>query len=287
MCFAIGWSDTNQVVSSTAMLPDNDPGWIKSPSAAGAGGTATYLLGNLTQAAEYVFFVTAFGSPTIESNESTDSAAVQAPTGPLVSSVATQSDPNFTPAYAQTGTVLQVTGQNFATGGGTTFFFVPQSVTNPSQFANWPSAAGSCTNTTSCTVTAPAPTSSAMSVVNVVAETTPAAGGPSVFSPTLVGDQVSYAPVVTGVAPAAGLALGGYPVAVTVRNFYKTGGGTNFFFGASAANKSGPCTTTGLQTVCPLTAPAGTPGTVNVSAVTAAAPALTSTPTSQSVFTYQ
>ena len=293
MCFAIGWVDTNQVVYSTGIVANNDPGWVVPPQ---ANGTATFGVSGLVQGAIYVMFVTAFSGDGIESNESADSATVQSPTGPLISGVADAGDAGFSPAYGQSGTQLQVTGSGFMPGNGTTsFYLVPGTVTNPSTYSSYPAATNvNCSSATSCTLTMPGPCLapacplSTTNVVNLVAETVPTAGGPTVASPTVLGDQVSYAPIVTGLNPASGNAGGGYSVQVAIRNFYaNANGGTDLAVGGQDTTGSQSCTQAAPVTTCTIRIPPGTAGTsVYVTATTGSNPPFTSANSAANLFTY-
>jgi prepilin-type N-terminal cleavage/methylation domain-containing protein len=287
MCFSVGWSDANQVVGSTPLLSGSDPGWVLAPARGQPG--ATYQVDNLAQGGFYVFFVTSWSADGVEMNESADSATAQAPTGPLVKTVQDTADPTFQPAYAQGGTTsLTVTGTSLTVGGvPAQFYFVPENVGASSQFANYPMATNvSCSSSTTCTMTAPA---GSASVVNVLAATPTGPGGSSVFAPPILGDQVTYAPVITGLSPASGPA--GTKVQVTLKNYYPGSlGGTDFFFGTvDAGGGNGSCTTSGLVTTCTnVVAPAqGSLGPVDVTGQTGTAPAYQSTPDpSVDTFTY-
>lgn len=116
---------------------------------------------------------------------------------------------------------------------------------------------------TSCTAKAPSGTAGTVDV-QVATD-----GGVSATSPA---DQYTYVatPVVTAVGPSAGPLSAGTTVTVTGTNL---SGATAITFGAAGAATGISCT----STACTLSAPAGSPGTVNVTVTTVGGTSVVST----------
>jgi len=155
---------------------------------------------------------------------------------PTVTSIAPTSGPTGG------GTVVTITGTNFAVGGTTV------------TFGGVAAAAVNCSSTTTCTATSP----SGAGVVNVLVTT---AGGTSANT---AADDFTFIPVpaVTSITPTSGPSSGETLVTINGSNFII--GATTVSFGGVAATGVN-CTST---TTCTATSPAGT-GVVNVLVTTA------------------
>jgi len=173
-----------------------------------------------------------------------------APVGPSVTSVA--------PAFgdATGGTVVTVSGVNFATDGSTSIAFQTAA-------GSVPATSVSCSSAAQCTATSPA----GVGLADVIVTT-----GAGVSS-AVTGDQFAYTPVVTSVAPNTGNDGGGDVVTITGNGFAP--GATVQFGTAAAGAVSCPSATT-----CTATSPGGA-GVVDV-AVTVG----TRTGTLTAAFTY-
>jgi hypothetical protein len=145
------------------------------------------------------------------------------------------------------GTRVGLTGTNFSTApGGTTFNFGPAATIDVS-----------CDSTTHCTAASPPGTGTV--------DITATVGG--VTGDRNSADTFAYVPVVTGVSPANGPAIGGTNVTVTGAGFtnrdpFGTVQSGSVAFGGSAA--AGACSS---ASTCQVTSPAGA-GTVDVTVTT-------------------
>jgi hypothetical protein len=161
----------------------------------------------------------------------------------------TNVNPNAGPLTA--GTSVTITGTNFT--GATAV-----------DFGSNPATGVTCT-ATSCTVTAPAPAPAGVGIVDVTVTTL--GGGTSATS---AADHYTYVapPTVTNVNPNAGPLTAGTSVTITGTNLT---GATAAHFGANLATG-----VTCSATLCTVTAPAGTAGTVDVTVTTVVGTSATS-----------
>jgi prepilin-type N-terminal cleavage/methylation domain-containing protein len=211
-CFAIGWSDLNNVGYSTGLLANS--------SLAVSNGTATYNVSGLQQGGSFVFYVTAYSPNGVLSAESADSPSVTAPTGPVIT--------NVTPNSGGGGATVTISGTGFTTPTMNVEFCPAGVGLPPCSGASW--LAASCTSQTTCTVIVPAPLAgSPTGVFDAVAETPTGKGGAEIFSPLTTLDEYTYAPTVVSVNPSANPPLGNDSEAITITGTYLFNGSTFIF----------------------------------------------------------
>ena len=227
--------------------------WSSSPKVAGFDGTvkcttgrvirpATFKANTSTKAKDYTLNLVVRGMTRTVDHLKVVEARMVAPSTPTVTSISPTQGPTGG------GTVVTVTGTNFASGATVSFGGV--------------AATGvTVASATSLTATAPAGTGT----VNATVTTS---GGTSA---TTAADQFTYLapPTVTSISPTQGPTGGGTVVTVTGRNFAS---GATVSFGGVAATGVTVASATSLTA----TSPAGT-GTVNTTVTTSGGTSATST----------
>jgi hypothetical protein len=258
-CGATG-PDVNAAPGITSVDPNKGPE---------AGGTAVTITGSDFNDVTGVDFGTTPGADVVV--DSPTQLTVTSPPGDGTVDVTVTDAKGTSPADpAEAFTYIPaptVTGVNPDTGpaaGGQMVTVTGTDLSGASavHFGPTPATIISCTDTT-CVVSSPAGT--AGSTVPVTVTT---ASGTS--APTPVGDYIyGSVPAVTSVSPTAGPMAGGNTVTVTGANL---DGATGVDFGTVPGTIVSPCTASS----CTVTAPAGTPGTVDVTITTAEGTSATS-----------
>jgi hypothetical protein len=281
-CYSVSWVTPDQAVHSTALLAENDPGYLTAPPVGGSG-TANYAVDGLPEDETLIFFVTAYTPDGTVSSVSADTGQAVPASGPLVTQVTSTTCPSGVSApcpYGGQGSSIQVTGTGFA-GASMTLVQASQS-----------QSIGTCASSP-CTLalTGLPPLSNTWSVVAT-------AGG--ISSPPLIPSDFSFNPTINGVSPASGTA--GTTVTVTGTNFVS---GTTFTYSYSISGTNfsytfptSTCTPTQSSTVgatsCKLVMPASirvallADGQVSTNGAISATstPGGTSPPSSGDAFTY-
>jgi alpha-tubulin suppressor-like RCC1 family protein len=193
-------------------------------------------------------------------SENTVTAVAPAGTGTVDITVTTPAGISATGSadrytYRRPPTVLKLSPKSGPAGGGTSVIITGTEFTGATSVSFGADAAVAFTVNSATSITAEAPTGAA----GVVDVTVGAPGGVSASSSK---DHFTYTPTITAVTPNAGSTAGGTGVTVTGSDFALGGLGTTFKFGTKKATAVN-CTT---STSCAMIVPAGTAGTINVTA---------------------
>jgi alpha-tubulin suppressor-like RCC1 family protein len=226
-----------------------------------AGGTTVTVTGsNLSGASSVKFGANAASSFTVESATSLTAVA---PAGTGVVDVTVSTEAGTSPAlaadrftYQNPPTVVKLSLKSAPTGGGAAVTITGTEFAGVSAVAFGAVSATEFTvnSPTSITVIAPAQGAGTIDV-----RVTNSAGASAVTSK----DHFKYTPTVTGLSPSSGSTAGGTSVTVTGTGFALGTTATSFKF----ATRKATAVNCVSSTSCTLRTPAGTAGTVNVTAV--------------------
>jgi len=274
-----GTSSTSAANQFTYVVPAPTVASLSPTSGTTAGGTVVTLTGtNFTGATGVSFGATAATSFTVNSATSITATAPAGAAGTVNVTVTTAGGTSATGAANQftyvtpAPVVATVTPSSGTTAGGTVVALEGANFSGATgvSFGGTPAANFIVNSAASITATAPPRAAGTINITVTTAGGTSATGAANQFT------YVTPAPTVASVSPTSGTTAGGTVVTLTGTNFT---GATAVRFGATAATSF----TVNSATSITATAPAGAPGTVDVTVTT---PGGTSATGANDRFTY-